>query len=88
MDNVLDVVENRSIQVVEVVGDNVTMAVPVLMGLCLTMLIVFVHSLVKKNWKEDRKVKALRDGQNLEGNVALDGQSAAPPPQKLSLIHI
>ena len=39
---VIDVVEDQSVKVVEVVGDNLTMAVPILMGLCLTMLIVLV----------------------------------------------
>ena len=80
--NVMDAVENKSVKVVEVVGDNVTMAVPILMGLCLTLLIVVVKQQVAKSYEQDLKVKALREGQNLEGNVALEGQPAAPPVQR------
>ena len=36
--NVIDVVEDQSVKIVEAVGINITMAIPILMGLCLAML--------------------------------------------------
>merc|ERR1711884_264719 len=56
------------------------------MGQCLTMLFVMVQREVSRNYAIDRKVKALMEGQNLEGNAALEGQSAAPPIRKSSRI--
>ena len=67
IDKVIDVVEDQSVKVVEVVGDNLSMAVPILMGLCLTMLIVLVKREVTRSYEEDLKVKALREGQKPRG---------------------
>ena len=65
-DVVIDKIENKSVQVVEVLGDHVTTAILIFMGLCITLLFVFVQRQVAKNWAENKKTKALRDGQNLE----------------------
>ena len=62
-DRVIDVVEDQTVKVVEVVGVNITMAVPILMGLCLTMLIVIVKREAARSYAIDLKIKALMEGQ-------------------------
>ena len=85
-DRIVDVVEDQTVKVVEVVGVNITMAVPILMGLCLTMLIVLVKREVSRSYAIDLKIKALMEGQNLEGNAALEGQPAASTIRKSSRV--
>ena len=87
-DIVLDRLENKSVQVVEAAGDNLTKAIPILTGLCITLLIVFVQHQVTKywySWAEDKKTKALCDGQNLEGNFVA-GTCCGKYSDKMSFI--
>ena len=80
MDSVIDTIENRTVQAVEVLGDNVISVIPLITGLCITLCVVLVHRQVVAYWAENKKIKALRDGQNLEGNVADAGRPMPPPP--------
>ena len=80
MDAVIDTMENRTVEVVEVIGDNVISVIPLITGLCITLCVVLVHRQVVAYWAENKTLKALRDGQNLEGNVA-DADRPTPPPQ-------
>ena len=49
---VIDKIENKTVRVVDVFGDNVATAIPIFMGLCITLLFVFVQCQVTiLGWK-------------------------------------
>ena len=78
VDSVIEVVENETVQAIEVIGDDVIRGIPV--GVCLLIILccVLVRMLVVKYWSGSRKLSMLRDGQNLEENLADRDRSFRP----------
>ena len=87
VDTVIEVVENKTVQSIEVIGDDIIHGIPIVIGLLITLCCVLVRMCVVKHWSGSRKLAMLRGGQNLEGNLAdMDtsfSQESYPEPRSL-----
>ena len=50
VDTVIEVVENKTVQAIEVIGDDIIHSIPIVMGLLITLCCVLVRMCVVKHW--------------------------------------
>jgi len=67
-DTVVEAVESSTVGVVEAIGEQTTKVVPVVIGIAITLMLVFTNVMVQKYWVS-RKDKMKKYGESPEGNA-------------------
>jgi len=75
-DIVLAAVENSTVEIVEAVTHETTKAIPIFMGIVVTLILLFLRVLVQKYWTS-RKETMKKCGESPEGNAALGDADTA-----------